>query len=89
MLELTDSCFSSVTLNNCLLSGLIAPSLNVGNGLRANDLRFPAGSSAIVDLRGLTAGGDVVLRNLGRTPAALKACQLHPHAGAHHGRRRL
>jgi hypothetical protein len=76
-LDLTDSCFSSVTLNGSSLEGLKGVSLNVSNGLRANDLSLTSSGSVLVDLQGMVAGGDVTLKNLGRMAPQGAICRLH------------
>jgi len=78
-LDLTDSCFSSVTLTGCSMHGLKATWLNVGNGLRADDLSFTSSDSIVVDLQGLVAGGDVTIKNLGRSAPNLATCRLQLH----------
>jgi hypothetical protein len=75
-LDLTDSCFSSVTLTGCSLDGLKATYLNVTNGLMADNLTLTSAASVLVDLQGVAVGGDITLKNLGQLAPEGGTCRL-------------
>jgi hypothetical protein len=82
-LNLTDSCWTSVRLDDCTLSGLTASRLRSDGAISAQRLAFDVGEPAAleldveptltVDLEGLIAGSNVLLNELGRRSSARSA----------------
>jgi hypothetical protein len=76
ILNLTDSCWTSVRLDDCILSGLSASRLRSDGTISARRLAFDVGEpvafeldiepTLTVDLEGLVAGSNVLLNELGR-----------------------
>lgn len=66
-LDLSDSCWTSIALNNCMLGPFRGQNIHLQGGFSAEGLRLFTSQS--ITLRGLHAGGDVIFSRLGRTSA--------------------
>jgi hypothetical protein len=85
VVDLSESCWASIVLENVSLGTLVAPRVHLGNGLRLRNLRFTSPERVEVNLQHLRAGADVDLRGIGREagedgglfPCSLDLSQCH------------